>query len=65
MSKSKSGPESKNSPASTPDQLVSSGKGAAVELSAQQLDGVTGGGSLNKAKAADKAYTQMDGYIKQ
>ena len=46
---------------STPDSLTKSGKNAGIELSENALNKVTGG----KAKTADKAYTQMDGYIKQ
>jgi hypothetical protein len=46
---------------STPDILTKAGKGASIELSESDLDKVAGG---NKAKTADKAYTQMDAYIK-
>ena len=41
--------------------LVKTSKGAQVELSEKEMTQVSGG----KAKTADKAYTQMDGYIKQ
>jgi hypothetical protein len=44
--------------AKSPDSLT---KTASVALSERDLDKVSGG----KAKTADKAYTQMDGYIKQ
>ena len=46
---------------STPDSLTKAGKSASIELSENALNKVAGG----KAKTADKAYTQMDGYIKQ
>jgi hypothetical protein len=48
----------------SPDSLT---KTASVELSESELEKVTGGDgvAVNKAKTADKAYTQMDGYIKQ
>jgi hypothetical protein len=45
--------------AKAPDSLT---KTANIALSESDLDKVSGG---NKAKTADKAYTQMDGYIKQ
>ena len=49
------------------------------KLSTEEMDQIAGGGAglsaphlpptsditVNKAKTADKAYTQMDGYIKQ
>jgi bacteriocin-like protein len=38
------------------------------EMSEEELKQVAGGGfdvTVNKAKTADKAYSQMDGYIKQ
>lgn len=61
-------PKSDNTPASTPDQLVSSGITAADELTDQQIEGVAGGGTVdvtvNKAKTADKAFQAMDGYIR-
>ena len=40
---------------------------ASIALSESELEKVTGGDGItvNKAKTADKAYTQMDGYIKQ
>jgi hypothetical protein len=52
---------------STPDSLTKAGKNAGVELAESQLDKIAGGQdvTVNKAKTADKAYTQMDGYIKQ
>jgi CRP-like cAMP-binding protein len=40
-------PKSDNTPASTPDQLVSSGITAADELSDQQIEGVAGGGTVD------------------
>jgi hypothetical protein len=50
--------------AGSPDSLT---EAASVALSESELEKVTGsdGVSVNKAKTADKAYTQMDGYIKQ
>jgi hypothetical protein len=38
-----------------------------IALSESELEKATGGDGItvNKAKTADKAYTQMDGYIKQ
>jgi hypothetical protein len=45
---------------SSPDSLTKSGKGASIELAESELDKVAGG----KAKTADKAYQQMDAYIK-
>jgi hypothetical protein len=72
-----SDPKSDKAPASTPDQLVSSGITAADELSDQQMEGVAGGQAagghkvqiqqdvtVNKAKTADKAFSAMDGYIR-
>jgi hypothetical protein len=71
-----SDPKSDKAPASTPDQLVSSGITAADELSDQQMEGVAGGQAaghkaqiqqdvtVNKAKTADKAFQAMDGYIR-
>jgi hypothetical protein len=44
----------------TPDSLTKAGKGASIELSESELNKVAGG----KAKTADKAYQQMDAYIK-
>jgi hypothetical protein len=60
-------PNSDKDPASTPDELVSSGITATDQLTDKGIEGVSGGGGItvNKAKTADKAYTQMDGYIKQ
>jgi hypothetical protein len=46
---------------STTDSLTKGSKAAGIELSESELSKVAGG----KAKTADKAYTQMDGYIKQ
>jgi len=43
-------PKSKNSRASTPDQLVNSGSSATIELSEQDLVGVSGGGIQDKYK---------------
>jgi len=43
------------------DSLTKSGKKASIELTEGELNKVAGG----KAKTADKAYTAMDGYIKQ
>jgi hypothetical protein len=57
MTKSKS----KGPAKSSAEGLVKTSKTAAVELSEKELHAVSGG----KAKTADKAYTQMDGYIKQ
>jgi hypothetical protein len=67
-----SDPKSDKAPASTPDQLVSSGITASEELSDQQMEGVAGGQkvqiqqdvTVNKAKTADKAFSAMDGYIR-
>jgi hypothetical protein len=62
-------PKSNDTPASTPDQLVSSGITAADELSDQQLEGVAGGGKLddviaNKSKTAEKAFQAMNALIR-
>jgi len=43
------------------DSLTKSGGKASIALTEGDLDKVAGG----KAKTADKAYTAMDGYIKQ
>jgi len=44
-------------------------KPKATELADKDLEQVSGGTggdvTLNKSKTADKAYSQMDGYIKQ
>ena len=58
--KTRAAPRSSNSP----DSLT---KTTTIALSESELEKVTGGDgvTLNKAKSADKAYTQMDGYIKQ
>jgi bacteriocin-like protein len=41
-------------------------KSANIELSESELAEVSGGDiTVNKAKTADKAYQQMDAYIKQ
>ena len=59
--------------AGSPDSLT---KTDSIALAESQLDKVTGGGTnttttitqdvtVNKAKTADKAYQQMDAYIKQ
>ena len=53
--------QSKIQKPSTADSLTKSSKAAGIELSESELNKVAGG----KAKTADKAYTQMDGYIKQ
>ncbi len=45
-----------------PDSLT---KTASIALSESDLANVTGGEGVNKAKTADKAYAQMDAYIKQ
>jgi hypothetical protein len=68
--------EIKNS-APTPDQLINSGINSSVELSDQELDGVSAGkdavppppdsiheNSTPRAKAANKAATAIDGYIR-
>jgi len=52
--------QSKTEKPSTPDSLTKTGKSASIELSENALNKVTGG----KAKTADKAYQQMDAYIK-
>jgi hypothetical protein len=66
-------PESKDNPASTPDQLIDAGSGAAVELSEQELNGASAGGVVNakldgvstsKGKVANKAADALDGYIR-
>ena len=58
-------PKSDKDPASTPDELVSSGITVTDQLTDKEIEGASGGVTVNKAKTADKAYTQMDGYIKQ
>jgi len=51
---------STQNPAKSADALSKSSKRAAIELSETELNKVAGG----KAKTADKALAQMDGYIK-
>jgi hypothetical protein len=36
-----------------------------LELDDKQAEAIKGGITVNKAKTADKAYAQMDGYVKQ
>lgn len=61
-------PKSKNSPASTPDQLVNSGMSATIELSEQEMGGVSGGGIQDKyvafGKMDDKGPYGTFGYQK-
>ena len=60
-------PKSKNSPAPTPDQLVNSGISATVELSEQDLDGVSGGrtNAWDGSKyAGEKPVSLISAYIK-
>lgn len=52
-------PDASSESASAPDELI---KDLDVKISPADANQVRGG---NKAKTADKAYTQMDGYIKQ
>ena len=52
--------QSKIQKPSKPDSLTKAGKDASIALSESELDKVAGG----KAKTADKAYNQMDAYIK-
>jgi hypothetical protein len=40
-------------------------KSASIAFSESELAKVSGGETVNKAKTADKAYQQRDGYIKQ
>jgi hypothetical protein len=49
-----------NKKATAPDSLTKSGKPADIALTETELSKVAGG----KAKTADKAYQQMDAYIK-
>jgi hypothetical protein len=61
-------PDRKN--AGSPDSLT---KSESIALAESELDKVTGGDAasttqtvtVNKAKTADKAYQQMDAYIRQ
>ena len=58
-------PKSKNSPASTPDQLVNSGISATVELSEQELDGVSAGNAVGKSFDKDhKSWSDINAYQK-
>ena len=54
-----SDPKSNDKPASTPDQLVSSGISAADELSDQEIEGVAGGG----IPKGGKVRKVMDDYL--
>ena len=58
-------PKSKNSRAPTPDQLVNSGSSATIELSEQDLVGVSAGNAIGKSFDKDhKSWSDINGYKK-